>query len=275
MEELFLFLDELVKKTLLSSSEIDKTLWKISQGFLKKFPIDENGKVDYNERSQLLIVEMSERIEKELQKTGYKSLVSSVLTDFDLILSNNQEIQKELTGIEFSKNLINNLNKEKQLVVNATTAFLGSSGVNANIIFPIQKTLIENASLGYSFNTFEKKLRERIIGDEKLAGTVERYVGQVTRDSLYQYDGVINQSVAIEYGLNAFRYVGTVVGDTRPQCKKWLKQKLLKESELGKEISWAKKNGSGMIPATNKENFIVYRGGYNCRHRAIPILIEE
>ena len=26
-----------------------------------------------------------------------------------------------------------------------------------------------------------------------------------------------------------------------------------------------------MIPGTTAENFIVFRGGYNCRHRLIPI----
>lgn len=275
MEELFLFLDKLIEKTLLDSSEIDKKLWEIAQRYLGKFPTDDAGKIEYNERTQTIINQLTQSLQKELEKSSYKKLASSILLNFDEVLKNNQAIQKELSAIEFSKKVLDSLTKEKQLVVNATTSFLSQSGINANVIFPIQKTLLENASFGYTQETFEKRLKERILGNKEVAGTIERYLGQIARDSLYQYDGTINNIVAQEYGLNAYRYVGTTVNDTRPQCKRWLNKKILKESELTSEIQWAKKNGSGMIPQTNKSNFIVYRAGYNCRHRAIPIKIQE
>jgi hypothetical protein len=28
---------------------------------------------------------------------------------------------------------------------------------------------------------------------------------------------------------------------------------------------------SGKIPGTNESNFIIYRGGYNCRHQMLPV----
>jgi hypothetical protein len=61
-----------------------------------------------------------------------------------------------------------------------------------------------------------------------------------------------------------------LIEDSRSQCVRWVKKRILQKSELDSEISWANNNGSGMIAGTNKENFAVYRGGYNCRHSAIP-----
>lgn len=275
MEELFLFLDELVQKTLLGSSKIDTELWKIAESYLGKFPNDEAGKIAYNERTQEIINNMTSDFQKYLGKSEYKNLVSSLLKDFDEVILNNQTIQNELSNLTLSKEVLAAINEQKQLVVNATTSYLSASGINANVIFPIQKTLLENAAFGYTQDTFIKRMKERILGNEELGGTIERYVGQISRDSLYQFDGTINQIIASEYGLNGYRYVGSTVKDTRPQCKRWISKKVLKESELAQEIAWAYKNGSGMIPNTTKEKFIIYRGGYNCRHRAIPTKIEE
>jgi len=77
--------------------------------------------------------------------------------------------------------------------------------------------------------------------------------------------------------LNAFQYIGSLVTDSRPQCERWIIKKggVLKYSELEKEISWAYSNGKGMIPGTNKDNFGTYRGGYNCKHSAVPFRYEE
>jgi len=45
----------------------------------------------------------------------------------------------------------------------------------------------------------------------------------------------------------------------------------IEEERLQQEINWAFQNGQGMIPETNPDNFIINRGGYNCRHEAIPV----
>jgi hypothetical protein len=45
--------------------------------------------------------------------------------------------------------------------------------------------------------------------------------------------------------------------------------------DLQKEINWAFANGRGMNDATTPETFALYRGGYNCRHMAIPFRQEK
>jgi hypothetical protein len=100
-------------------------------------------------------------------------------------------------------------------------------------------------------------------------------VKQISRDALGQFDGQINAIIADEFGLDAFRYVGSIIDDSRAQCVRWVGKRILEKSEMQSEIAWANNNGSGMIPGTNPDNFLVFRGGYNCRHRAIPFKLTK
>ncbi|MFN9108950.1 MAG: hypothetical protein ACK5XN_02555, partial [Bacteroidota bacterium] len=113
------------------------------------------------------------------------------------------------------------------------------------------------------------------VGTPELNGLYSRYVKQVSRDALGQFDGQINAKIADEFGLDAFRYVGSIIDDSRSQCVRWVGKRILEKSEMQSEINWANNNGSGMIPGTTPENFLVYRGGYNCRHRAIPFKLTK
>jgi len=106
-------------------------------------------------------------------------------------------------------------------------------------------------------------------------GQLKKYVSQVSRDALNQFDGQVNSRIAEEFGLNAFRYVGSIIEDSRPQCVRWVGKEVLLLDELSNEISWAYSNGTGMIPGTTRDNFAVYRGGYNCRHSAIPFKLTK
>jgi hypothetical protein len=114
-----------------------------------------------------------------------------------------------------------------------------------------------------------------VIGTPELNGLYSRYVKQISRDALGQFDGQINAIIAEEFGLDAFRYVGSLIDDSRPQCVRWVGKRILEKSEMPEQIAWANNNGSGMIPGTNPDNFLVFRGGYNCRHRAIPFKLTK
>ena len=117
------------------------------------------------------------------------------------------------------------------------------------------------------------ELHDFIIGQKGKMGQLERWSGQITRDALSQYDGAVNDMVREEYNLNAFRYIGSLVTDSRPQCIRWVQKKVLRYDELTKEL--ADPRNRGQIPGTNKDNFGTYKGGYNCRHQAIPFRLEN
>ena len=104
---------------------------------------------------------------------------------------------------------------------------------------------------------------------------------QASRDALLQYDGVVNEAVRKVYKMDALLYVGSIVKDSRAQCERWVRETkngklgLILFEDLQDEIDWADNNGTGMIPNTTPENFCQNRGGYNCRHIAYPVRLQN
>jgi hypothetical protein len=106
-----------------------------------------------------------------------------------------------------------------------------------------------------------------------LGGTLSGVVTLVSRDALYGYDGAVNDRIRGQYGLNAFRYVGSIVEDSRPHCRAWVRERVLNRDYLEPYIQrlHAQGNPDGFRAQTTFDNFAQYRGGWNCRHQAIPV----
>ncbi len=213
---------------------------------------------------------------------GYNEEIRSYLRKFETIEIANTKLHKALNKLNISP--VINLAKKERGVVTAklATGIVGQieknlTGNAMREVFTkeVQKVLFDNLILGTPFSTARKNLSEFILGSADKFGQLERWSEQITRDTLKQYDGMINSMVAEEYGMNAYRYTGALKTTSRKQCIRWVNKKILKVDELDKEIRWAKNNGAGMIPGTNKKNFAQFTGGYNCFHDATPTFIEE
>lgn len=271
MDKLFEVLDLLIDRLLKDAAKIDNQIWKEVEKKLKSLETEDNKISTNSSQNNQLVVEIIKKIEDTMFSPSYTSLSKKLLSSFDLITKNNEEIQEAINKVEFTENLLTLINKEKDLAINSVAASLSRSNVNANAIEPIRKILLESTQLGYSTKRATEELRKRIVGLDS-EGAIGRYVNQIAT-ALYEYDGVINQSIYIEYDMNAFKYLGSLVKDSREQCVRWSRKKVLKKEDLKSEIAWAYKNGSGMKPNTTEENFPVVTGGYFCKHRAIPIIV--
>ena len=102
------------------------------------------------------------------------------------------------------------------------------------------------------------------------------YIGQVARDAVYSYNGAINQTIADGYGLTKYAYLGGVVADSRPFCTKYHGTEIDKKdlSNILTAYLSSPNLSAGMFavsPTDYENNFLTYRGGWNCRHIAIPI----
>lgn len=114
---------------------------------------------------------------------------------------------------------------------------------------------------------------------------MQSYVIQTSRDSVNQLQGQQMQSVANNIETIGYKYVGSLLNDSRGQCNHWIKdlKGFIPIEKLEDEIRLAYKNEKdklespvghkwgGLIKGTNKNNFLVNRGGWGCRHTAIPI----
>lgn len=234
----------------------------------------EGGKFVFDETNTTLVNQIDQIIVDEIQRSDYPGSVRKFLQDFDTVTDYNAELHESLNNIspDELKKLVDPF---KQQTVEDTLRGLTGSGVNVEFVEPVRQELFKNIVSGANATDVEAVLRQMIEGDADRLGGLERYVGQVTRDALNQYDGQINAKIADEFNLDAFQYVGSLIDDSRPQCRRWVNKEVILKEDLQREINWANSNGSGMIPGTIPDNFAVFRGGYNCRHTAIPFKMTK
>ena len=222
---------------------------------------------------------MSDAIERN---AGYKSEIRKYMTNFDKMDSLNKKIHKGLNKVDIS-GVIKLANKQKRELVGGVAEkvvgeihrfpqnMLGDE-MREQFTKPVKKLLYENIMQGKSQTSAKNALHDFIVGKKDKIGQLERWSGQIARDTLSQYDGAVNDMVRKEFDLNGYKYIGSLVRDSRPQCVRWKRMKEIPIEILPQEL--ANPTNRGQIPGTTKDNFATYRGGWNCSHSAIPIRID-
>jgi len=238
-----------------------------------------NGKLSSSPKAEDFLASLDYRIFQAMKKNGYGNAVSDFTGNFDLLTDNLQDLHQKLGNGIIEKKDINAL---KRIEVQNTVSNLTEKGLYKDVISPLRKDLYRNIMFGASLQDTENMIKGYILSTEGQDSRLLSYVNQIATDSLHQYDGSVNQMAKDKLGLNAVRYVGSLIEDSRAQCIKWVEKDIILDTELPKEIEFAinkeiykGKKCSGMIPGTNKDNFCILRGGYRCRHRAIPIRVKK
>lgn len=239
-----------------------------------------NGKLSSSEKTSNFLLSLQSRINKALQDSGYQSEVTKFLTNFPKIAENVKTLQEDFNGINITSKQIAPF---QRLEVQATVERLLGSGVNTNFVQPIRQGLYRNILFGGTVGDAESLIKNFVITNKNGDSKLLRYVKQVSRDSLSQFDGGLQQKIAHELNLTAIRYVGSLILDSRAQCGKWTSQGLIAlddnfaqdiedaiNNKLHFEVGGKMKTSAGMIPGTDLITIMANRGGYNCRHRAIP-----
>lgn len=232
------------------------------------------GKFVSTDKAKRFISSLDSRIMDALYNSKYRLGVSSLLKDYNKIIQNNIEIQQAVNNKNISKKDLSDIQKVE--VQNTVDRLLGS-GINKDFIAPVRQTLYRSVLLGVGVEETRNALQDYIISTPEKASVLSRYVGQVARDSIMQFDGSIQQAIGVELGLSDYIYTGSLIKDSRDQCVYWVGKGQLNGGELFNEIQTAlaketltdEKLCSGMNPSCSVATFSIYRGGYNCRHRAI------
>ncbi len=241
------------------------------QDFLRKFDT-QDGKYVPGAKALALLNQIKKELDGVMQLKQAAAASKDFLANFDGIAKNIQAIHGEQNGIIVPESLVT---PAKQYAMEATDFALRTAGVRLPFLEPVRKALFNHINFGAGVVETEKMLRALVIGDGKKNGALSQYVGQVAADAIHQYEGIVNTAIANEHGLTAVRYVNSLIATSRPQCVRWVKKEWITEAELAGEIAWAKENGSGMVPETDVATFKIYRGGYRCRHKAIPVRDEQ
>ncbi len=234
----------------------------------------QDGKIIFDDTNTDMVNEIDQVIAKAIKASKYPQAVRNYLSDWNMINKFNFDVHRDVNELS-KKELEDLINPIQKAMTEQTLTGLTGSGVNTNFIEPVRQGIFQNIVAGSTITDLENYLTTYILGNPNVDGLLSRYVKQVSRDALNQYDGQVNAKIAEEFGLDAFRYVGSLIDDSRPQCRRWVNMRVIQKSDLDSQINWATNNGTGMIPGTNAENFAVFRGGYNCRHSAIPFKLTK
>lgn len=258
----------LEKRILKSTSEIQDEIASLIDEVLREFDV-QGGKFVPESDAAFILATLNRRLRELVNASGLRNEILGFLDDFNQIDANIRAVQSGINGISVPTAILNN---QKAWVRDNVVNSLLESNVSTRFIQPVKQALYSRIAFGASVVDTEKSIRALVRGSGDNAGIFERWVGQVARDAIYEYEGAVNSQIKVEFQLNAVRYVGGLVEDSRAQCVRWIEKfdGILKDSQLQSEIDWAYKNGSGMKPDTTPQNFCQKRGGFGCQHIAIP-----
>lgn len=241
-----------------------------------------NGSIQNSAKNLRLIAQIRNKLEAIFTDAGYTREVAEYLRSFNRVT---QLQNRYFTSIESSFTPSELLTEIRTQSITATAKSLAGAGIGVNVLDKIQELLRINVTTGAKFTDLSNALRTYIVGNEEQVGALQRYTKQITTDALNQYAGTYADVVSSDLGLDWFTYTGSLIETSRTFCEALVKKKWIHRSELpaiikgdfkefknmeGK-INARTKLPEGMVADTNAANFMVYRGGYNCRHQLAPV----
>lgn len=232
---------------------------------------------------------LEDKIVNYMRELGYIDKVNAYLSNYDAVDELAKDFYSRQRLLLENEAIRNPLNEQLR---KSTIEALRGQGVAADFIKPLADVLRVQALQGLTINQATEQLKARLEKPELV-----RYAGQVTQDAIMQYDGALNENIAKTYGLKEFIYFSSIIETSRPFCthmKDKYGSRPITESELRTElddyipngvpseeketfttvnnVTRTMQKGSGMIPGTTVTNFVLNRGGFNCRHEVRYVL---
>jgi hypothetical protein len=225
------------------------------------------------EKAQV-VNEIEAKVLELLRKSTYKGHAQKFIESLGVVKDYQKKIMQSATGIKGGKVKFKEIERFAKIQLSDN---LFGKGVESNVVEPLKQRIAQNLLAGVDNVQLESIISDFFKTDETL-GRLTRYTSVIANDTLWNYGGMINNEYRKEYGLTNFMYVGSLIDDSRGQCRHWVAMGTLTTDQLEQEIPIAIDGGflggfrcSGMKDWTNIDNFTIERGGWNCRHEAIPV----
>lgn len=249
---------------------------------VKELETSTSGNIISNAKNLKLVGRIQQKLEAIVKSPEYRASVKDYLGSFKKVGQLNDEYFKALVKDYKQPNVVKVLQEQS---IDATLNSLLKAGISTNVTEKIQEILRTNITSGSSYSGLTKQLRDFLTNNGTGVGALQRYTKQITTDALNQYSAQYVRAVSHELGFEWFRYTGAEIETSRPFCKALLDKKFFHVSEIpdllagnfqefkdndGK-INDKTKLPEGMVKGENKDNFFVYRGGYNCGHQIVGV----
>ena len=270
-----------------SDSRLYKGVSEIEQEFIKfvaQYVSEEfemsGGKISNTTANKQKLIALRKKLIDAFQSKAAPDALRNYLADFDSVAELNVKLlENSISKSEFEKLTIENFSLEKQILSQSVIDTLSNKPTIVDSFTPaIRQTLFESIALNRTLKQTQAKLKEA-ISTEKKDSSLMRYVKQISKDSINQYSGSIQDKASQLYELDGFRYVGSLQDNSRSTCVNLVKGKgeferlslggnKYKVEDIPKIISLSKDN-DGWNPDTKPETFATLRGGYGCRHQVV------
>lgn len=259
-----------------------KEIYRKVLALLKDLSTDADGNIKTTVENYKIIARVKTAMKNVLESNKYLKHVEKVDKHYKEV----KEIQTNYfisMFTDFSTPAV--IAEIQKQAINDTIESLTESGINEILVNKATDIVSDNIKSGRNFSDMTNEIENFILGNDEVYGKLVSYSKQIINDSLSQYAGHFNKIITDDLDLEWFGYVGGLVRDSRPLCKELIHHKqYIHKSELKKiaegiidgRTEDEKKNGykNGMIPGTNENNFMEYRGGFNCGHILQPISAE-
>jgi hypothetical protein len=211
--------------------------------------------------SLLLLMRVRAEVPALLASTDYGTLVGELLEKMDTSL---ETVGRYLARVypDSGSEIIRMKGEIRQAALSVRAYLLGA-GIEATYISPIEAAMQQHILARSTRAEFRRSLRELLVRE----GLSTRAVSTYASDALYQFSRSYTLNVSESVGARYYYYMGSRIKTTRAFCSSRLGRAYAKREVEG----WADLKWAGRIPGTTAQSIFWYVGGYNCRHRLLPV----
>lgn len=248
---------------------------------IKDLDITSDGKIKNNIANLKIIGRIRGKLEDIILSPEYMKKVEEFVKTFNEVADLQNQYFRSIEAKFKPTKLLDEISKQ---AIGWTVDGLTASGIGANVTDEIEGILRANITAGGSYKDLSSQLRNSILSKKAGQGLLERYVKQVTTDSIMQYNRQYSHAISEDIGLQWYMYTGSNINTTRAFCIACTDKKYFHKSELKplvdgdifspKEVPINPKTGLwyGAIEGTNASNVLINAGGYQCGHQFQPVL---
>lgn len=262
-------IDEIEQRIKNSSSKLTRSFYKL---FLEKLNV-QNGRI--MEKLNTQIVNLFNKAYGSYTNTARLELLQNILSDIDIVVGENTDFYKQSTNptqkdIDDIKKIIYRrlgMDDEGKIL---KKGYLSSLSDESGIRSEIQKHIFKKIFKGTTPEALRTSLKFLIEGDDKRLGIYEKHYRTFSFDVYAQLDAYTGALYAEKLNLRYFIYNGGIIETSRAFCKK----RNGKIFSIDEAETWKEDPTLTAIPDRESHNWLIDRGGYNCRH-TIDFIAEE
>lgn len=260
--------------------ESQKAMFEAIEKELRRLDLD-GDKIKATVKNLSIVTSIKNKLNRIILNDEYKADVREYLKSFGTITRLHNDYWKSVESKFKPRPLLKAIRNQ---AVTDTASALTEAGIGANVSDRILLILRTNITTGGSYAALGRQLRDGLLSTTT-PGFLDRYTKQITTDAINQYSANYNQIVSSDLGYEWYKYDNTDIKTTRCFCDAMTDQPYLHVSQIPELIKGyglrckdqpvrlnpKTKLPEGMIAGTDASNFLIRRGGYNCRHQCRPM----